>query len=245
MADSALLAAGGDDAPLSYVVPGATAIRIKQIHVKYIDNSAGADWLPAVRIISDSKHRMGTAADQAVKVTAGSDADVSFFPGVKHAAGGTTLPYLNQSLLSQSRSANLTIVSGVVTNIVWDGWQSLPGYGKMFGSTPTLDNPVTFVESARVVVTLTVVWPAANYDRYAELAVGAASSASQISSPRIRHAVSPDGDRQTLTAVIAGDPGNPTTITPRVFQASGVNQLIKAGINYYSIPYGVAPYVVP
>jgi hypothetical protein len=93
MADAALLAAGGDDAPLSYVVPGATAIRIKQIHVKYVDNSAGADWLPAVRIISDSKHRMGTAADQAVKVTAGSDADVSFFPGVKHAAssaGGFT-----------------------------------------------------------------------------------------------------------------------------------------------------------
>src|ERR1700675_3341367 len=86
MADSALLAAGGDDAPLSYLVPGSTAIRIKQIHVSYVDNGASGDWLPAVRIISDSKHRMGTAADQAVKVTAGSDADVSFFPGVKHAS---------------------------------------------------------------------------------------------------------------------------------------------------------------
>lgn len=85
MADTAILAAGGDDAPLSYLVPGLAVIRIKQIHVKYVDNGAGADWLPAVRVINDSGHRMGTAADQAVKVTAGSDADVSFFPGVKHA----------------------------------------------------------------------------------------------------------------------------------------------------------------
>jgi hypothetical protein len=86
MADSALLAAGGDDAPLSYLVPGATAIRIKQIHVAYADNGASGDWLPAVRIISDSKHTMGLAADQGVIVTAGNDADATFFPGVKHAA---------------------------------------------------------------------------------------------------------------------------------------------------------------
>jgi hypothetical protein len=92
MADSAILAAGGADAPLSYIVPGSVVITIKQIHVKYVDNGAGGDWLPAVRIVNDAGHTMGTAADQAVKVTTGSDADVSFFPGVKHAAAaaGTT-----------------------------------------------------------------------------------------------------------------------------------------------------------
>ena len=90
MADAALVATGSGDAPLSYLVPGATAIQIKQIHVAYVDNGASGDWLPAVRIISDSKHRMGTAADQAVKVTAGSDADVSFFPGVKHSAAAAS-----------------------------------------------------------------------------------------------------------------------------------------------------------
>src|SRR6266850_7264897 len=80
MADSALIASGSGSTPLSYLVPGATAIRIKQIHVQYVDNGAAGDWLPAVQIVSDSKHVMGTAADQGVKVTAGSDADVSFFP---------------------------------------------------------------------------------------------------------------------------------------------------------------------
>jgi hypothetical protein len=89
MADSAILAAGGADAPLSYVVPGSAVITIKQIHVKYVDNGAGGDWLPAVRIVNDAGHTMGTAADQGVKVTAGSDADTSFFPGVKHAAAAT------------------------------------------------------------------------------------------------------------------------------------------------------------
>src|SRR5512146_1308939 len=88
MADSALLAAGGNDAPLSYTVPGATAIRIKQVHVAYVDNGAGADWLPMVRIVSDSKHTMGQASDQGVKVTAGSDASVTFFPVRRSGSGG-------------------------------------------------------------------------------------------------------------------------------------------------------------
>jgi hypothetical protein len=89
VADSAILAAGGADAPLSYLVPGSAVITIKQIHVKYVDNGAGGDWLPAVRIVNDAGHTMGTAADQGVKVTAGGDADTSFFPGVKHAAAAS------------------------------------------------------------------------------------------------------------------------------------------------------------
>src|ERR1700675_2682711 len=111
MADSALLAAGGDDAPLSYLVPGSTAIRIKQIHVAYADNGASGDWLPAVRIISDSKHRIGMAADQAVKVTAGDDADVSCFPGVKH--GGAAA--LGESRVGEFYEPTISpVASGVV-----------------------------------------------------------------------------------------------------------------------------------
>jgi hypothetical protein len=86
-----LLASGSGSTPLSYIVPGTTAIRIKQIHVQYTDNGASGDWLPAVQIVSDSKHLMGTAADQAVKVTAGSDADVSFFPRGRRRVAASTL----------------------------------------------------------------------------------------------------------------------------------------------------------
>lgn len=115
MADSALLAAGGNDAPLSYTVPGATAIQIKQVHVAYVDNGAAAAWLPMVRITSDSGHTMGQAVDQGVKVTAGSDASVSFFPGVKHAAAAATGTNLSWGLaevdaLSLGSGAGFTIV---------------------------------------------------------------------------------------------------------------------------------------
>lgn len=91
MPDTALLASGSGSTPLTYLVPGATSIRIKQLHVQYVDNSAGADWLPAVQILSDSNHLMGTAADQGVKVTAGSDADVSFFPRGRQRVTAATL----------------------------------------------------------------------------------------------------------------------------------------------------------
>lgn len=233
-------------APNDYTVADNVEFKLVAVNANFADNGAGSDWLPAVVLLSDSGHVIARALLPDVKVTAGDDAEVSFFPGVKPGGGGAaTLPQLNQSHLTQSRSAVQTITSGVVTTIGWDGFQSLPGYGSMFGPTPGLSNPVTFVKFATVVITLTVVWPAAAYDRYCELAVGSASTDSQISSPRLRDSLSPDGDRQTLTAAIAGDPFNPTTITARVFQASGVNRNITAGINYYSIPYGVAPYVLP
>jgi hypothetical protein len=94
VADTAILAAGGGNAPLSYLVPGSTVILLKMIHVIYTDNGASDDWLPAVRIVSDSNHTMGLAADQGVKVTAGNDASVSFFPGVRQGgAGGATVAW--------------------------------------------------------------------------------------------------------------------------------------------------------
>jgi hypothetical protein len=109
MADSAILAAGGNDAPLSYLVPGASAIRIKQIHVAYVDNGAAGDWLPAVRIVSDSSHTMGLASDQGVKVTAGSDADVSFFPVRKQAAAAASAT--GAEWFFASRVTNFTVTT--------------------------------------------------------------------------------------------------------------------------------------
>ncbi len=119
MADAAIRAVGGANAPLSYLVPGTTAIRIKLIHVAYVDNGASGNWLPAVRIVSDSKHTMGLAADQGVKVTAGSDASVSFFPGVKHASGGGTV-FSNLMAAQVQLSGDYAIAKGDPgTVIVW------------------------------------------------------------------------------------------------------------------------------
>lgn len=230
MADSALLAVGGADAPLSYAVPGATAIRIKQVHVSYVDNGAGGDWLPAVRIVSDSSHRMGTASDQAVKVTAGSDAAVSFFPGVKHAAAGFTGAVAARSSLYQSRGANQAIPSGALTAIVFTTFTSTPGWTPgLFGHPAVVQNPITFAAFGPAMFTLIVDFEAANYDRYVEMTIANPDIAQAGRSPRIRSQVTPDGDRLVLSAVLEGGTGAPaTTITANVFQASGVNRNITA-----------------
>jgi hypothetical protein len=122
MADTAVLAGGGKNAPLSYRVPGATAIRIKQIHVAYADNGAGGNWLPAVQIVSDSGHTMGTAADQGVKVTAGSNADVSFFPGVKRAAASGAGIQFDVENIGDWLSVE---ADGVIPGIGWDGGRAI------------------------------------------------------------------------------------------------------------------------
>ncbi len=144
MADTALLAAGGADAPLSYLVPGATAIRIKQIHVSYVDNGAGGDWLPAVRIISDSKHRMGTAADQAVKVTAGNDADVSFFPGVKHAAAAaaTVGSWLHVVAGTSTPSGTISLQNGTAMPIADFNTNDAARFVQTAATTWTMTNGV-------------------------------------------------------------------------------------------------------
>ena len=59
------------------------------MRASFLDNGAGADWLPALQVLDNNGNVLVTHADQGVKVTAGSDADVSWFPGVKVSAAAT------------------------------------------------------------------------------------------------------------------------------------------------------------
>jgi hypothetical protein len=61
-------------------------MRLKAVYAEFTDNGAAVNWLPCVTILSDSGDIIGRAVDQGVMVTAGSDADVTWFPGVKAAA---------------------------------------------------------------------------------------------------------------------------------------------------------------
>ena len=58
-------------------------IRLLSARASFTDNGAAGDWLPALQVLDNNGNVLVTAADQGVKVTAGSDADVSWFPGVK------------------------------------------------------------------------------------------------------------------------------------------------------------------
>lgn len=76
-------------APKDYSIPGAQVIRLLSARASFTDNGAAGDWLPALQVLDNNGNVLVTAADQGVKVTAGSDADVSWFPGVKARAAAT------------------------------------------------------------------------------------------------------------------------------------------------------------
>jgi len=76
-------------APLTYTVPDSALVRLKAVNALFTDGGAAGDWLPAVVLVSDSGHVVARAVDQGVKITAGDDAEVSWFPGVRAAAAAT------------------------------------------------------------------------------------------------------------------------------------------------------------
>lgn len=90
MAETQILKPDVAAAPSTFVVPEGVEFELKAVRADFTDNGAAGDWLPALVIRSDAGHTVSRATDQAVKVTAGDDAEVSWFPGVKHAQTATT-----------------------------------------------------------------------------------------------------------------------------------------------------------
>lgn len=93
MPDQQQIFAGAiEAAPKDYTVGDNVELTLISVHAEFRDSGAAGDWLPAVQLISDSGHVIDTAAEQGVKVSAGGDADGSFFPGgvVAAASSGTS-----------------------------------------------------------------------------------------------------------------------------------------------------------
>lgn len=85
--------------PDDYTLDPGVEFELVAVTAEFADNGAGSDWLPCVELISDSGHVIARAADQGVKVTAGSDAEVSWFPwltnqGASTPVSGTRLPWM-------------------------------------------------------------------------------------------------------------------------------------------------------
>lgn len=83
MADRQLVFSEVTGAPQTILPPADSEFLLKSVRATFVDAGAGADWLPSLSIVSDSGHTVADSADQGVKVTAGDDAKVSWFPGVK------------------------------------------------------------------------------------------------------------------------------------------------------------------
>lgn len=85
-------------APDDYTLGANVEFDLIAVNAEFVDNGAGGDWLPAVVLVSDSDHVIARAVDQGVKVTAGDDAEVSWFPWLTNAGAstpttGTRLPW--------------------------------------------------------------------------------------------------------------------------------------------------------
>src|SRR5882724_11862724 len=70
-------------APSTYELPKAAEFILKCVNADFDGAAAAGDYLPCVTLVSDSGQVIARAVDQDVKVTAGSDAEVSWFPRVR------------------------------------------------------------------------------------------------------------------------------------------------------------------
>lgn len=123
--DVQLAALATESAPLDYVVPSSAVVRLKSVHALFDGSGAAGAWLPAIELISDSGHTIALASDQGVSVAAGGSADVSWFPGVKHAQTATPSSGAAPSVATFYRSVflegdpPLSVAAGDTVNIEW------------------------------------------------------------------------------------------------------------------------------
>lgn len=83
MADTQVVRSTSGAVPGTYVLPDAAEFLLKCVNADFNGAAAGGDWLPCVEIRSDANIVIARAVSQDVKVTAGDDAEVSWFRGVK------------------------------------------------------------------------------------------------------------------------------------------------------------------
>ena len=106
-------------APKDYSIPNAQQILLLSVRASFTDNGAASDWLPALQVLDNNGNVLVTAADQGVKVTAGSDADVSWFPGVKHSASASASFSAYAELTMTGGDPPVSIASGGSVVVPW------------------------------------------------------------------------------------------------------------------------------
>lgn len=119
--DTQIFVGADRDGNSDYELPKNAEIVVKAVHATFTDNGAGADWCPAVVMLSDSGHKIVTAINRNETVTAGDDAEASFFPGGRvsgaAAVGASSLPC---AFLNRNTSFTLTPWGGAYSVISWE-----------------------------------------------------------------------------------------------------------------------------
>jgi hypothetical protein len=122
MADVQIFRGAKGDVPVEYELPASAEFILKAVNADFTDTGAAGDWLPCVTIVSDSGHVIARAVDQGVKVTAGSEAEVSWFPHVRHApiaasGGGGAPDYI---MMTGVATAIPSVFGGASGQVPWN-----------------------------------------------------------------------------------------------------------------------------
>lgn len=121
MADAPISLPAVESTPATYTLGDAAEFILKAVYAEFDGSGAGAAWLPAVVIRSDAGRVIARAVDPAVSVAAGASADVSFFPGVKHAAAAAATGAAPDTV--RLRGVNMVVPSvpgGFSGEITWN-----------------------------------------------------------------------------------------------------------------------------
>jgi hypothetical protein len=124
--DTQIFSGAAHDGNADYLLPGNSEIEVLAVSAAFSDNGAGSDWCPAVVMISDSGHTIARALLPDVKVTAGDDAEVSWFPGVKPGGSSTT-------------SASIVYSRGYTDSALGDSVIVVPAHGQILAPMAHID----------------------------------------------------------------------------------------------------------
>jgi hypothetical protein len=111
MADVQIVRSARSAVPASYVLPDAADFTLKAVQASFDGSGAAGAYLPCVTILSDSGHVVARAVDQAVSVAAGGNAEVSWFPWLKHRAAAPTPSGLSCVLLGKANGTTTLTVT--------------------------------------------------------------------------------------------------------------------------------------
>jgi hypothetical protein len=226
---------GPTDAPVTYRLPATAPCIPIAVNANYDGSGAAGDYIPAVVLVGASGTVIARAADPAVTITAGDDAEVSFFPGVKNSA--STAASLTRAVQFSYTVIGQVIPSGVATTITFDAGAVYTATSRPLAGAGAGPFTVTGVHDFDVTCGLVVQWPAGAYDRYIEIVQPTFFTSGAPITWRQRGAATPDEDIQTVFATLEGLESAPEAVQFNCFQASGANQTIQRWLTAATIPY--------
>lgn len=89
MADVSIVAAATANVPRDYLIPGAQEILPKSVSAQMDGSAAASAWFPCLQVL-DPSGRVMFSAVSSTAMAAGASADVSWFPRVTSAPGGSS-----------------------------------------------------------------------------------------------------------------------------------------------------------